>query len=74
MRKHYWDSGHSWRASFDNNRAGYWTCSICKKERYFVGVPEPLDGFSDVVKDYVRGELQDFSTCLELAIVEVQTS
>ena len=58
--------GHKWKVSSDNNRAGYWSCMTCHKTEFFMGIPDPLEGFSQTVQDWfvLHSEDQNMS-CLE---------
>ena len=65
--------GHQWSVSTDNNRAGIWTCSVCARTGYFLGIPDSLDGFSGAVRRWVtyESDYQVLYTCIDLSVVEI---
>jgi len=67
-------SGHRWIVSHDNNRAGYWRCSVCNSEDYFMGIPSPMSGFADEVVLYVEDHWDLGMNCIELGVVGVTLS
>lgn len=68
--------GHQWEVSWDNSRAGYWTCSVCNKSGFFMGIPDPMNGVPGHVSKYVDEHYHDVKdfTCKELVLIAVQTS
>jgi hypothetical protein len=67
--------GHNWKVSHDNNKAGSWECTHCKKSGFFMGIPDAMEGIPAYVKNWFYKHSTDLNmSCVEMRVIEIQES